>query len=397
MTEPVTIDAPGELATPRLRVLWAIKGLGRGGAEQLLVSAAEVADHERFTYEACYVLPHKDALVDALAGRGVRVHSLAASTGRSSGRAWLWPWRLRRLLVERRYDVVHVHSPVLAAVVRVLAATIPRPRPHTVYTQHNVWQSYARTTRLAEATTRRLDSHRFAVSSAVAGSNPPRLRRSTELLIHGVPTRDALPTPEDRAGARARLRSALWLPESAPVVITVANLRVTKDHANLLAAARLVADARPDVHFLVVGDGPLRAELEALAVRLGLEGQVHFLGSRSDVADLLLAADLFVLASLHEGLPIAMLEAMVAGLPAVLTAVGGIPEAVTDRAEALLVPARDPRALAAGILEICADPALADDLGRRARVASRRFDIRAAVRGYERAYVEVVRCVPPSA
>jgi glycosyltransferase involved in cell wall biosynthesis len=394
MAELQTAAAPGPPADLPVRVLWAIKGLGRGGAEQLLVSAARVADHRRFSYDVAYVLPHKDALVDALRREGVTVHALGSTAG-STGR-WLWPWRLRRRLVEGRYDVVHAHSPVVAAAVRVAVLTLPRRRPVTVYTQHNLWQSYAWPTRVAERVTHARDRHRFAVSSAVAGTGPRRVRASTELLVHGVVAADHLVEDDDRAAIRASVRRALGIPGDATVVVTVANLRATKDHRNLLSAARVVADARADVRFLVVGDGPLRGELEATCRQWDLEATVSFLGSRDDVYDLLQAADVFALASLHEGLPVAMMEAMAAGLPAVLTRVGGIPEVVVDGWEALLVPPQDPRGLAAAILELAGDPHLRAVLAERARTAARRFDVATAVRGYERVYEEVARCASPT-
>ena len=336
----------------RPRVLWAIKGLGRGGAEQLLVSAARVADHDRFSYEVCYLLPHKNHLVPALAEEGVPVHGLGGP-GTRLFQLLRWSWRLRRLLVQGRYDVVHVHSPVLAAVARVVAASVPGRSPATVYTQHNVWQSYARPTRLVDAATHRRDRRRFAVSSAVADSNPRRLRTTTRLLVHGV-----LTGPRGSTRPRAQVRAELEVAPDAPLVVTVANLRATKDHRTLLAAAREAHDVRPDVHFLLVGDGPLRAELEALAADLGLAGVVHFLGTRDDVADLLAAADVFVLSSRHEGLPIAMLEAMAAGLPSVLTAVGGIPDVVAGGRAARLVSPGDPPSLATSIVELVGDDPL---------------------------------------
>jgi glycosyltransferase involved in cell wall biosynthesis len=392
MTQPMT--------HPRARVLWAIKGLGRGGAEQLLVSAAKVADHERFSYEVCYLLPHKDHLVPALMREGVRVHGLG-QPGTRSGRAasdglgtrparrrrdaLLWPWRLRSLLARGQYDVVHVHSPVLAAAVRVAAASLPGRAPATVYTQHNVWQSYARPTRIADLVTHRRDRRRFAVSSSVAQSNPPSLRAGTELLVHGVVRGEHGPVR-----ARDEVRRELGIEPDAPLVVTVANLRATKDHRNLLAAARAVHDVRPDVRFALVGDGPLRAELEAERDALGLAGSVHFLGTRDDVPDLLAAADLFVMSSRHEGVPIAMLEAMAAGLPSVLTAVGGIPDVVADGLGARLVPAGDPPALAAGIVELVGDDTLRRKFGDQARELSAGFDIAAAVRTYESVYEELV-------
>ncbi|MFD0573657.1 glycosyltransferase [Kitasatospora gansuensis] len=98
----------------RIRVLWLTKGLGRGGAEQLLVNCARHADRERYEIEVAYVLPWKDALVPALEAAGVTVHCLGGAPGR------LWPWRLARLLARRRYHLVHSHMPIPAAAARLL-------------------------------------------------------------------------------------------------------------------------------------------------------------------------------------------------------------------------------------------------------------------------------------
>jgi L-malate glycosyltransferase len=117
-----------------LRVLWVIKGLGPGGAEQLLVNHAGVRDREAFEYEAAYLVPVKRHLVPQLEALGVPVHALDAP------REWdpRWAWRLRTRLRNHPVDVVHGHSPYVAAVTRLIVRTLPRgARPALVYTEHN--------------------------------------------------------------------------------------------------------------------------------------------------------------------------------------------------------------------------------------------------------------------
>jgi hypothetical protein len=177
------------VATPdphrRIRVLWAIKGLGPGGAEGLLVTSARTADHDTFHLAACYVEPVKDQLVGRLEELGVEVHSLAGREGKV-----LWPWRLRRLLRSWRPEVVHFHSPLVAAVGRLVALTVPG-RPRLMSTEHNVWQRYASPTRLLNALTCRLDDVRLAVSQTVASSMWERCRARSEVLVHGILLEDA--------------------------------------------------------------------------------------------------------------------------------------------------------------------------------------------------------------
>ena len=121
----------------RIRVLWLIKGLGPGGAEQLLLQAARVVDRERFSYEIAYVRPDKTHLVPEFEEVGIPSHLVgAASPGRLG-----WLRELRDLVA--RADVVHVHSPVLAAAARLAVRSLPRPRrPHVVTTEHNEWTSH---------------------------------------------------------------------------------------------------------------------------------------------------------------------------------------------------------------------------------------------------------------
>ena len=132
----------------------------------------------------------------------------------------------------------------------------------------------------------------------------------------------------------------------APLIGAVARLTHEKGIDRLIRAAPTVVAKCPEVRFVIVGDGPERPLLEAEAGRLGVDAHFHFAGHRADVGELLPAFDLFVLPSLREGLPFAVLEAMSAGLPVVATRVGGVPEAVAEGVTGLLVPADDPDALA---------------------------------------------------
>jgi glycosyltransferase involved in cell wall biosynthesis len=143
---------------------------------------------------------------------------------------------------------------------------------------------------------------------------------------------------------------------------------------------------------MIVGQGGLREELEAHAARLGIASHVRLLGHREDVRDLLSLYDIFVLPSLSEGMPLALLEAMGAGLPAIATRVGGIVEVLEDRKTGLLVPPEDGGALADTIMALLENRALAKELGEAARqVATTRYSLAGMVRAYEDVYSELVR------
>lgn len=332
----------------RTRVLWLTKGLGLGGAERLLTTVAAGLDRDRFDVDVAYLLPWKDAFVGDLQASGLRVACLQAR--RTVDPRWVG--RLRRLLAEGDYAIVHTHSPVPAAAARLLVPAGTR----LVHTEHNVWGRYRWPTYAANAATYGRNDATIAVSDAVADSIvPPRWAPGTpppvETLLHGVDLDAIARGPDARAAARAQL----GLAADTPVVGTVANFTPKKDHAGLLAAIERVRRDVPDVQLLLIGTGPLEAELRQQVATRGLDDTVVFLGPRDDVPTLLPALDVFVLGSRFEGLPISLLEAMAAEVACVATRVGGIPEAIVDGRHGRLVDPGDPPALAAALTELLTD------------------------------------------
>jgi glycosyltransferase involved in cell wall biosynthesis len=363
----------------RFRVLWLTKGLGRGGAERLLVSGAKRLDRSHFELEVAYLLPWKDALVPELERLGVHTHCLGCSVTVDLR----WVGRLHRLVRQGRFDLVHTHMPYVAFGAR----TIPRRRVPIVHTEHNTWERYRYPTRWANRLTYSRNTAAIAVSDAVAASiRPLRVLRSwpaIRVIYHGAELSDFDPaTPE----SRARARTSLGLPEDAAVVGTVGNLTAKKDHRTLLEATARAAQSHNGLRLVVVGTGPLERVLQDICTSLGLTNRVVFTGSRSDVPDLLPAFDIFALSSRNEGLPISLLEAMATGLPCVGTSVGGIPEVITDGREGLLVPAGDIAGLADALSRLLSEPSLRASAGARALQTARRFDITEAVRNVEDVY-----------
>ena len=185
------------------------------------------------------------------------------------------------------------------------------------------------------------------------------------------------------------LRATIGAPEGAPLVGTLAALTREKRHVDLLAAARMVLDQVPEARFVWLGEGPLRRELERERGRLGLESQVFLLGFRPDARALMAQCTVATLASELEGVGTALIEAQADGVPVVATAVGGIPEVVTDGITGRLVPRRDPAALAAALIEALGNPERAAGWAEQARLSVVQFDIERTVERtleeYERA------------
>lgn len=281
--------------------------------------------------------------------------------------------RLAGLLAREPYAILHFHTARAHAMAAFLGAASGVPRVVTRRMDYRLRGGWY---------TRRLYNHGvqavIAISEGVramliaSGVEPARIH----VVPSGVEPDRFAPPPNARAAARARYGIA----DTAWLAVAVGALEERKGHGVLLDALAMLRD--PRLRVLCAGDGSLRDALPARAAALGLADRVRFLGPVGDVAALLAAADALVMPSHHEGLGVAALEAMAAGLPIVASRVGGLPEAVVDGETGLLVPPGDAAALAAALARLAADSALAHVLGRagRARVEAR-FSMRAMAEG----------------
>ncbi len=366
----------------RLRVLWLIKGLGAGGAELLLSMIAEVRDTEKFDYEVAYLLPWKDALVGDLRRKGVAVHCL------EGGKEWNLSWavRLRRLLARERYDIVHVHSPYVAGLARLAIRTLPKTRrPRIISTEHLPWAGHVVATRILNGATFALDDAHVAVSHAVRESIPSLLRRRTRVVVHGI----FVERVREQMRFREEARSELGVRPETVVVGTVANLRPNKGYPVLLKAAGVLLAKGLPVRFVAIGQGHLEQEVRRMHRSLGLGDGFVLMGYREDATRLMAAFDVFVLTSLYEGLPLAVMEAFSLGLPVVASAIPGIREEIQDGREGILVPPGRPEAFAEALSELVRDPERRALMSKEARERAGAFDIRIAARRIEDLYREV--------
>jgi glycosyltransferase involved in cell wall biosynthesis len=368
-------------ATDRLRVLHLIKGLSMvGGAERLILSLTASGDRERFDYHVAHVLTGmSEYLTGEFGAAGVTVHCL----GVTSHYDLRWTVRLRALLARERFDVLHLHLPYAAGLGRLVARSLPAgKRPRIVHTQHNIWQHTEPLVLALHRATYRLDDADIAVSHAVWDAIPSALRSGTEVIVHGLPL-DGLSDPR---AAREHVRAEFGILPDEVLIATVANMRREKRYDMLMEAARILVDEGLRVRFLAVGTGPLEDELRAARDELSLGSTFLFTGFRTDVLDILAGCDLFVLASDHEGFPVAVMEALAVGVPVVSTAVGDVPTAVSDGKEGLIVPPGDIGALAAALRSLVVDPSLRARMAVAARDTASRFDIRVAAARLEEIY-----------
>ena len=367
------------------RILLLIKGLGRGGAEQLLASSAPYWDRGRYEYEIAFLLRWKDAFVPHFEQLSIPAHCL------DGGRGFGWARRLRLLVRRGGFDIIHIHSPYPAVIGRTILDP-HRGKPRIVYTEHNLWERYHRATYWGNALTFPKNDHVFAVSDHVRESiryPAPLGRRRVppiETLYHGIDL-----STMDSWGTADGVREELGIAEDAPVVGSISNLKKGKGHEYLLRSALLIRERVPDVRIVLVGTGPLERDIRSMASTMGLDGTVIFTGFRDDATRLAKAFDVFALPSTHEGLSIALIEAMATGRACVTTDVGGIPEVVQDGKHAVLVPARDPARMADAIVATLNDTALRERLSAAAIERAADFGIERAVRRQEELYAELMR------
>jgi glycosyltransferase involved in cell wall biosynthesis len=371
-----------------LRVLLVIKCLGYGGAERLLVDMVATVDRRRVDCEVAYVLRDQDALVPGIRAGGTPVHSLGAAHNADLR----WMAALRQLLVTGRFDVVHFHLPYAAAFGQLVVASLPKSaRPGVVYTEHSLWDRAKLVNRVLLRGSMGNRERLVTVSQASYDALPVSLQRRATTVVHGVDLSESESLVARRAKLRGAVRSELDVEEDEVLFLTVANLRPEKGYDVLLEAAKTIADHDLPIRIAAVGRGPLLDPLRARHAELGLGDRFQFLGQRDDVLQLLAGADAFVLASRHEGLPVALMEATSVGLPIVASRVGGIPQILEDGVDALLVPPGEPDLLAQAMNRLASDAELRTRLGQRAKLRSSMFDIAEASRTVGDIYLQVAR------
>jgi glycosyltransferase involved in cell wall biosynthesis len=335
-----------------LAILHTESSLGWGGQEIRVLTEARGVAREGHTV---LIAAPANARIFSEAPR-YGVEAVALPIGRKSVRGLA---ALRRLLSERRFDVVNTHSSTDSWLAAVARATLDGAPP-IVRTRHIS----------APVPSNRASRWLYAKAARVVTTGE-RLRTQVIAETGIDPSRAiSIPTGIDLAafhpGDRHAARAALGLDVDAPTVGIVATLRSWKGHRYLLQA--LAAMRRPEVSLVVVGDGPQRGALEELAATLGIAAQVRFVGNQVDVAPWVRAFDVFCLPSYaNEGVPQSLMQAMACALPVVTTSVGSIDEIVTDGDTGVIVPVQNDMRLRVELSNLLDDAPRRAALGERAR------------------------------
>lgn len=354
-----------------------------GGAERLAMDLVRGTDPSRFRRTICITrrMAHGSqvyaaAEIPTLREEGVGVLELDRGS-RLDLRGWL---RLVRYLRAEQVDVIHAHkfgSNVWAAVLGTLC------RVPVIIAHEHTWSFEGQRLRrwLDRWIVGRLSDMVIAVSEAdrrrmieIVRMPPERVR----LIENGI--RPA------GVGDREAVRQSVGADGDTPVLVSVSVLRPQKALDVMIRAFAIVRSARPAVRLLIAGQGN-RDALSALVRELDLEQAVTFLGFRRDVVNVLAAGDIAVSSSDYEGSPLAVMEYMAAGLPVVATDVGGVPRLIEHGRTGLLVPRRDPQALAAALELLLDDRGLAREMGDRGRERQQRdFSFDATLREVQALY-----------
>ncbi|HEX6211965.1 MAG TPA: glycosyltransferase [Methylomirabilota bacterium] len=348
----------------------------RGGQNQVLLTVLGL----RAAGHRAALVAHPSGALRARADEGLELVPLAPGHELDLKAAW----RLARVLQRLRPDVVHAHDPHGVAMASMALSMQTRPPVPPLVASRRV-DFHLKRNSFSRWKYRQVDLF-VAASDAIRqiliqdGVDPARVT-----TVHEGIDVDRVVRLEP-----ASIQAALWLPHEAPVVCNVAALVPHKGQRHLIDAAALVLPEVPDARFVILGEGPLRPALEHQVKHLHLEKHVFLPGFRTDVLSLVKSVDLFVMCSETEGLGTALLDAMAAGKACVGTRTGGIPEVIVDGDTGLLIPPRDPPALADAIARLLKAPELRGRMGERglARVREH-FSVERMVRGTLAAYAQV--------
>jgi glycosyltransferase involved in cell wall biosynthesis len=352
-----------------------IKTLDVGGAEVLLVSRLLAAPDTGKRYTVACLQASTDELINRLQARGIEVIDLTEHPRH------LRLLRLAQAIKSLRADVLNIHSPLPAALLRPVSY-LWRPRPTLISTVHNV--RYRVPTRVLEQLTSWLDDRTVAVCPQVARSTAGWGTRATlDTRIHGVDVTEQ----RRHASEGKRTRDACHVRGTDFLIVHAANLRPQKNHGLLIEAAARVVETDSRAMFLLVGTGPLRDQVAQRVAAVG-SGNVRFLGHVPEAGRLIACADLLVLSSDYEGLPVVVMEALAAGVPVVSTAVGGVPDLIEHDSNGLLTPPGDAEALATAILRAM-QPKVHERLRRGARNSAHSVDIARTAEWFDKLYDQI--------
>jgi glycosyltransferase involved in cell wall biosynthesis len=362
----------------KINVVHLVEELAIGGLERVLTTIVLNLNKEKYNVSV-WCLREGGFFADRLVKEGIEVKILYLSSSRNP----VSIYKLYKLFKIHKFDIIHTHAYSAGTIGRVSAflAGIPVIISHN----HNVYDYYNKYYHLAERLLSHITDGIICVSEEVKkftnetqGINPERLLTIYNGIDNVCPV-----TEKDTAD----LRKELGVPMNYSVIGTIAQFSEKKGLAYLIKSAFILLEHRKNVNFLLVGDGAIKEDLKNLCSHLKIERNIIFAGERSDIPEILSLIDIFVLPSIREGLPLAILEAMNCGKPIIATNVGGISEIVRNGINGIVVPPKDPEALYSAMVDLLDDKEKQKTMGFNGkRICKERFSSKTMVGRIEELY-----------
>ena len=364
----------------KIKVLHIIKSLGRGGAEMLLPETLKLHNQEQFEFHYIYFLPWKNQMVKAIEDAGGKVTCLAAK----NNVVLLFQFKkVIRYCKEHQIQLIHAHLPWAGFVSRMVHKMTGIP---LLYTEHNMQERYHVLTKKINQFTFNWQNLGIGVSEDVSRSIQKNIKPSipVQTVLNGVNTKSFKRNSDTQTST---IRKQFGIPSDAFVVGTVAVFRFQKRLDLWLEVMHKVIEKEENIYGIIVGAGPLQAEIEVKYKNLGLEGKVFFAGLQTEVKPYYTAMDVFMMCSSFEGLPIALLEAMSMECAIVTTDAGGIKEVIRNEEDGQTVEVDQWQELTAKIISLKKNPTELKRLQEAARTrAEAVFSMQAMITHLEQLY-----------
>ena len=378
----------------KIRVMQLVSALNFGGLEMLVVDLADKLDKHRYEPVVCCL--QMGPLIERIRDKEIKLIHIEKKPGLDYGLIL----KLAKIVKQERIDILHSHNKAVL-LYGVLAAKIAgTPLIHTRHGRGIVEQFNILSRKmLMRRTLYHLVDLIVSVShdAAKAALQIYRVPKKRLITIHNGVNVEKYSKRLSAVDIQ-QIKQRIGIGEHDLVIGNVARLSLEKAHDTLLEAFAIIRQNIENVKLVIIGDGPMRGELEAMTVALGVASDVLFLGMRRDIPELLNLFDVFVLSSVTEGVSLTLLEAMSAELPIVATNVGGNPEVVLDEVTGIVVPPENSKSLANAIVRILTNRQVARKMGQAGKKrVIKHFSLECMVRSYEDIYdfvlAERPRCI----
>lgn len=352
----------------------------------LLPETIALHDQQRFEFHCIYFLPWKNQMVSAIESNGGKVKCIPA---KNNFKIVLCAGKVAHYIRQHNIDIVHCHLPWAGITGRLAGKFAHVP---VIYTEHNKWERYHKLTFTLNKLTFPMQQLVVAVSKDVKASiakHYHKMKPAVETVLNGVNTDKFDPVKEFQPDIRHQLN----IPAQAKVIGIISVFRVQKRLTAWLQIAHDLHQKFPDTYFIIVGDGPLKDELHTKAIELNMSAYLHFAGLQQEVRPYFDAMDIFMMSSVFEGLPIALLEAMSMECIPCCTKAGGIAEVIEDGNNGFLVNVDEPMQLVEKVSSLLQKwDEQAPRLKRNARSSvQQNFSLQRMVNQIENIYEETLR------